>query len=107
MHHADLVYISSSVDSMFATVAASIDIVTSTYTNRVVGIAWDVGDIVEASELCGVSLDVEVFVLDPATVLLEFLKVMVVASTISAYSSEAHIVFKPVYSANPTIMIFT
>lgn len=105
VHHADLVYIGSSVYSMFAAVADLIDVVTATNANRIIGIARDIGHIVEASELWA-SLDVEVFVLNSASVLFEFLKVMVVASAISAYCSEAHIVFKPVDTANPAVMIF-
>ena len=91
---------------MLAFIAASIDIIAPTHTNRIIGVAGDVGDIVEASKRCGVGLDVEVFVLNSATVQLKLLEVMVVAATICAYSCETHIVFKPVDSAHPTVMIF-
>jgi len=106
MHHPYLAYLSTGVDTMLAFIAASIDKITTAHTNRIIGVARDVGDIVEASERCGVGLDVEVFVLNTATVQLKFLEVMVVAATICAHSCETHIVFKPVDSAHPTVMIF-
>ena len=106
MHHAYLAYLSTGINTMLAFIAASIDKITPAHTNRIIGVARDVGDIVEASERCGVGLDVEVFVLNTATVQLKFLEVMVVAATICAHSCETHIVFKPVNSAHPTIMIF-
>jgi len=52
MHHAYLAYLSTGVDTMLAFIAASIDKITPAHTNRIIGVARDVGDIVEASERC-------------------------------------------------------
>lgn len=90
---------------MLAIIAASIDKVTSAYTYRIIGVPRDVGDIIEASEGCGVGLNVKVFVLNTATGLLEFLKIVIVTATIHAYSCEAHIVFEPVDSAYSAVVI--
>lgn len=105
MHHADLIYLSSSVYALFVAIADSIDIITSTNSNRIVGEARDIGDIVKASEIYRF-LDVEVFVLDSATVLLKFLKIMVVTTSVLTNSREARIVFEPVDSTDSSIMIF-